>query len=161
MIGLARELYGEEDSKNVARITDGEGDLNVLLKTMGKSVLNSEKILLSPSLEQLTCIFSVPDFEKTDEEVLFVVGAVKRYLRVNDILPRANEHSGYDLAARTLLSFGLFYSGLVSRWKNRGTPRPEFYRGKAINALNYLGRKDVANNFDRWTGFMQDRIVVN
>jgi hypothetical protein len=105
---ISRDLYSENEARAINSLIEDESSKSAVLQQMGKTLLNNDSILISPSLEQMILIFSVPSFDKTDDEVVFVSQITLKYLPKSDILPLSIEHKGYDFAARTLISCGFF-----------------------------------------------------
>ncbi len=153
---ISNELYGENNARAIETLMDDKVSQGVLLQRMGMDLLHNDSVLISPSLEQMMLIFSVPSFNKTDEEVVFVAQTATKYLKVRNILPLASEQSGYDFAARTLISCGFFLKALERRYERHAAPSPDFYRERAKKEFERIDREDVAENFDKWTAYMNE-----
>lgn len=155
---ITRELYGENTSNAIERLMEDKDNIPMIIKQISRKFYENENIIISSSTDQMMLLFSVPYFSKTEDEVICVASSVKRCLNYQSPLPLLSEHSGYDFASRTLVSYGFFKKALDKRWKSHGAPRPEFYRDIARKEFDKIGRDDVAENFDNWVSFMNELV---
>lgn len=98
-------------------------------------------------------------FILSEEEPLFIGAMIFYCLKKNDIFPSLIEHTGKDFSSRTLVSLSLFGAAMERKHKKFGAPSPDYYKNVAIMYLKSDGLADIANNFDKWTGYINNRLV--
>ncbi len=157
-MNLIEDLYSGKKRDAIISLLDDSSIRKQILAQVGME-LNKRGVVISPSNEQLMVLLSQASFANNGTECVYVAKIVRRFLMVDEPLPRVAEHQGYDLASRCLVSLGFFPKAIEKRWERYGAPKPEFYREVGKTTFHEIGRADVSENFEKWERFMQEMFV--
>ena len=94
-------------------------------------------------------------------EPLVAAGMISRVARESHPLPMISEDRGTLLCAKTLVSLALFLPAMISRWKRRGAPAPEFYRNAAVGMLRggpTIAHKALSAHHRGWEDFLHEQL---
>ena len=156
---MSELLPGRQGPCAVSLLDDEDVSLAVG-RRLGREILAYQGIVYDMPREQLLCLLSMAGFADSADECSCVAGMVVKLLKKADILPLVTEHKGMELAARCLISLGIFMKAMVERTSRTNAPPPHFYRSVGRNMLVQKGRTDVAEHFRNWEAFLQELFVI-
>lgn len=131
-----------------------------LLGQLNSELSDSPRVSAIPAFNQLIILFSQADFS-TLQEAFLVASIFRTYGTRSDVLPLVTEHQGVALAGRCLVSLSLFPERMDFRRERYAAPPKDFYRVAGIKAFSNLGRTDIAENFDKWTGYVRENLFLS
>jgi len=156
-MALVDELYDGEDAERIkAMHQDGESSRYVLMQAIGSKIIESEKILVSSSLDIIMMICAGANFADSDEECAKVAMIVQRNIRNDNPLPYLMDGQTLQFAERTLIALTFFTPAIQHRHTRNGAPPPEFYRDVSKAIFTKYDHEDVAVNHERWEAFLSE-----
>lgn len=135
-------LYGDNDTRHLVQ------------RHIATHLMSSDAIVNDRPFDQCICLLSQANFADSETECAAVARSLLMVVSKPDVLPLCTEHRGLDLAARCLISLGLFLKALEERERRRGAPSAGFYRTVGEKEYNVCGMDDVACHFRKWEGFL-------
>jgi len=95
-----------------------------------------------------------------EAEPLLAAGMISRVSRDSRPLPMVSEDSAAMLCAKTLVSLALYLPAMIFRWKQRGAPRPEFYRNASMGILSKgtAAHRALGAHHRGWEDFLHEQL---
>ena len=101
-------------------------------KQVGAEILDKNEFIPGFSFETMAAIMSQAWFADNEEECLAISTMVMSLSRSKDVLPLVSVHKNKALAARCIISLGMFRAALEARHYRYGAPSSAFYRQVGI-----------------------------
>lgn len=153
--------YTFPESKGAIRILSEDHDTCFeVAKQVGKSLLESNEFIPGYSFETMAAITSQAWFAEDENECLAISTMIMTLCKSKDILPLISVHKNKSLAARCIISLGLFKPAMEIRHSRHGAPSPAFYRKVGISEFRNNDMKNLSEHFLYWEGFLNEMFVL-
>jgi hypothetical protein len=153
--------YTFPESKGAIRILSDDRDTCFqVAKQVGKSIMERNEFIPGHSFETMAAIMSQAWFAEDENECLAISTMIMTLMKSKDILPLVSVHKNKSLAARCIVSLGLFRPALEMRHTRYGAPSPVFYRKVGISEFKNNDMSNISEHFLYWEGFLNEMFVL-
>jgi len=146
-----KSLYKEEPSCRKA----------IAEAVSSKLITDREKIIVSSqTIDVLYLICLSSKFADSEDECLRVANIIYSYRgEVVNILPSIVYDRGLKLANKTLVALSLYPQALEKQWRQRGAPKPSFYRNISKTIFYNNQQEDISSHHEQWEHFLAEVLI--
>jgi hypothetical protein len=157
---LAEHIF--PDSMDAIRSLANDRDTCFLVaKEVGKKLMEDNEFVAGFSFGTMSALMSQAWFASDEEECIAMSTMVLTLSKSKDVLPLVSVHKARSLAARCIVSLGLFKPALNRRHDRYGAPSPSFYRNVGISEFKNSGMDNISDHFRQWENFLNEMFVLD
>lgn len=159
---LIEQLYSPDNCKAIRKLYKEDSTVhNTIRNAIGtKIILDTDKLLTSNPIDVLYLMCLTAKFANSDDECYRIAITVYQYHnKLEDILPSITNDCGLQFATKTLIALSFRAKAMEKKWKRYGAPSPSYYRQTSKQIFKKYNQKDIANNHEKWEGFLGEVFV--
>jgi hypothetical protein len=172
-MGVIDPLFKQSEIEVVKSLWDDPECRRGIIREESKRILKEDKPIFSHPQEQIMAMVYQADFSCSDDECVFVAGAIIKNIKSANIFPQLEElftdfvfhpersnYTSMNFASKCLVSTSLFYKRMERVHQRYSAPPPEYYVTVGKKAFEIIGKPELSQHFDNWRSHISEFFCV-
>jgi len=172
-MGVIDSLFKQGEIEAVKSLWDDPECRRSVIREESKRILKEDKPIFSHPQEQIMAMVYQADFNCSDDECVFVAGAIIKNMRSTNIFPQLEElftdfvfrpersnYASMNFASKCLVSTSFFYKNMERLHKRYSALSPEYYIAVGKKAFEVINMPKLSQHFDNWRSHISEFFCV-